>query len=246
MIHRSSSSRLIALVFIVVLFATSCIKTSYVELGKDEPNLMGSKRMVGVQVDRSFLDEIPECTVILQPSAEPQLRKFSPIVEEALGRHLTLKLTRVIDAIERRHMARQSSLDLRLHEDQIELAADTGCDTLLMTRIVGPGKTYMVVWSQMQIGIEITMTRARDRKMLWRARHIADRSEGGIPFSPIGIVVDAYSSARFSSDREISESVIDDAIRRIVRAIPNSRRINVNPLPSNYLSAVTIPPPGNR
>ena len=67
------------------------------------------------------------------------------------------------------------------------------------------------------------MLRATDGHVLWRARHIANRSDGGIPLSPIGIAVDAFSSAQFSSDREIAESVVDDAVRRLVRSLPNAR-----------------------
>ena len=48
-------------------------------------------------------------------------------------------------------------------------------------------------------------------------------SDGGLPFSPIGIVIDTYSSALFSSDREIAESVVDDALRRLVRSLPDAR-----------------------
>ena len=67
------------------------------------------------------------------------------------------------------------------------------------------------------------MLRAADGHVLWRARHIADRSGGGLPVSPIGIVIDTYSSAQFSSDREIAESVVDDALRRLVRSLPDAR-----------------------
>jgi hypothetical protein len=67
------------------------------------------------------------------------------------------------------------------------------------------------------------MLRAADGHVLWKARHIADRSDGGLPLSPIGIAVDTFTSAQFSSDREISESVVDDAVRRLVRSLPNAR-----------------------
>jgi hypothetical protein len=67
------------------------------------------------------------------------------------------------------------------------------------------------------------MLRAADGHVLWKARHIADRSDGGLSLSPIGIAVDTYSSTQFLSDREISDSVVDDAVRRIVRSLPDAR-----------------------
>lgn len=222
----SSNSRLITVIVAMTMIATACAQTTYVGLEEDKPVPGSPARTVGVQIDRAFIDEFPDCTIILEPKTDPELQQFKSLVEEALGRHLMRRFTRVIDAVERRQIARQSALDLRHREDRKDLAEIAGCDTFLRARVVGPGKTYLVIWSQMQVGIEVTMVRARDRKLLWRARHVANRSEGGIPFSPIGIVVDAYSSVRFSSDQEIGESVIDDAVRRIVRSIPNSRRIH--------------------
>ena len=225
MIRLSHKVRRVALVLGTMLVTSSCAGTAYVDLGKGETIPGSPIRTVGVQVDRTLIDEFPDCTIILKPETTPQLRHFGPMVEEALGRYLSRKFTRVIDGLERRQIIRKAALDLRHREDLNELAVLSGCDTLFRSRIVGPGETYLVVWSKVQVGIEITMVRAHDQKMLWRARHSADRSEGGVPFSPIGLVFDAYSSARFSSDREVAESVIDDAVRRLVRSAPNFRKI---------------------
>jgi hypothetical protein len=219
-------SRLTTTIVAMTMMLTACAQTTYVDLKKDEPIPGSPVRTVGVQIDRAFINEFPDCTIILEPETGPGLQQFKPLVEEALGRHLTRRFTRVIDAVERRQITRQSALDLRHPQDRQDLAKIAQCDTFLRARVVGPGKTYLVVWSQVQIGIEVTMMRAHDKKLLWRARHMADRSEGGIPFSPLGVVIDAYSSVRFTSDREIEESVIDDAVRRLVRSIPNSRQIN--------------------
>jgi hypothetical protein len=222
---KGRSRSTIAIVAVSMLL-TACAQTTYVDLEKAEPVPGSPVRTVGVQVDRAFINEFPDCTIILEPETGPGLQQFKTLVEEALGRHLMRRFTRVIDAVERRQIARQSALDLRHLQDRQDLAKIAQCDTFLRARVVGPGKTYLVVWSQVQIGIEVTMVRAHDKKLLWRARHMADRSEGGIPFSPLGIVIDAYSSVRFTSDMEIEESVIDDAVRRLVRSIPNSRQIN--------------------
>jgi hypothetical protein len=217
------------ILFAAITSLVGCADTAYVELGKEPAPALNQGRTVAVEIDRSYLHDFPECTVILKPSAPPQLKEFEPIVEAALSRHFPRKLSRVIDPAERRRIARRHASDLRLRGDQIELAANAHCETLLNTRIVGPGSTYLLVWSQVQIGIEITITRAQDDRILWRARHVADRSEGGIPLSPIGVVFDAYTSTRFSTDRDITESVVDDAIRRIVKALPDARQIGTHP-----------------
>jgi hypothetical protein len=167
----------------MTMMLTACAQTTYVDLENDEALPVSPARTVGVQIDRAFIDEFPDCTIILEPETGPGLQQFKPLVEEALSRHLMRRFTRVIDAVERRQIARQSALDLRHLQDRQDLAKIAQCDTFLRARVVGPGKTYLVVWSQVQIGIEVTMVRAHDKKLLWRARHMADRSEGGIPFS---------------------------------------------------------------
>ena len=169
--------------------------------------------------------DFPDCTIVLPPNTGLGLEKFSPIVEETLVRHISRKMNRVIDAPERTILSRRNTLDLNHTEDLKTLSEISGCDTFLRSRIVGPGKTYLVVWSQVEIGIEVTMQRANDDKILWRARHIADRSEGGLPFSLIEFVIDAYSSVKFSTNREIAISVIDDTIRAITSSIPNTRHL---------------------
>ena len=80
-----------------------------------------------------------------------------------------------------------------------------------------------LVWSQVGVGLELQLRRSEDDRLLWRARHKARRSEGGLSLSPIGILVDTVFSSRFAADREVAESLADDAVRRMVFPLPNTR-----------------------
>ena len=203
---------------------TACARTSYVGYDKETASVPGVPlRTVAVQVDDAYFSDFPDCTIIMPTRTAAGLENFKPLVEEALGHHMTKKVSRVVGRTERDMRARQASLEVGRTKDRKGLAEATECKTLLYSRVVGPGHTNLVVWSQIQIGLEVVMLRAADGHVLWRARHIADRSDGGLPVSPIGIVIDAYSSAQFSSDREIAESVVDDALRRLVRSLPDAR-----------------------
>ena len=168
-------------------------------------------------------DLLRDCTIIMPTRTAAGLGYFKALVEEALAYHMTKKVSRVVGRTERDLRARQAALEPRRTEDRKGLAEATACETLLYSRVVGPGHTYLVVWSQVQIGLEVVMLRAADGHVLWKARHIADRADGGLSLSPIGIAVDTYSSTQFSSDREIAESVVDDAVRRLVRSLPDAR-----------------------
>ena len=180
-------------------------------------------RTVAVEVDDAYFGDFPDCTIIMPTRTAAGLEYFKPLVEEALSHHMTKKMSRVVGGTERDIRARRASLEIGRTEDRRGLAKETGCKTLLYSRVVGPGHTYLVVWSQVQIGLEVVMLRAADGHVLWKARHIADRSDGGLPLSPIGLAVDTYSSTQFSSDREIAESVVDDAVRRLIRSLPDAR-----------------------
>jgi hypothetical protein len=75
------------------------------------------------------------------------------------------------------------AVDIVSPVDQDALMNGLGCDAFVTMEVIGPGQSYLVVWSEVRIGIEVRMIRAGDRRLLWRARHIAGRSEGGLPIS---------------------------------------------------------------
>lgn len=208
----------------VGFIVAACAKTNYVGYDKGTTSVPGVPlRTVAVEVDDAYFSDFPNCTIIMPTRTATGLENFKPLVEETLAYHMTKKVSRVVGRAERDLHARQAALEVGRTQDRKGLAVATECKTLLYSRVVGPGHTYLVVWSQVQIGLEVVMLRAADGHVLWKARHIADRSDGGLSLSPIGLAVDAYSSTQFSSDREIAESVVDDAVRRLVRSLPDAR-----------------------
>ena len=202
---------------------TACAQTEYVtfgEAGERIPN--PASRTVMVEITDAYHDDYPDCVVVMPPAAAPGLKRFPELVEASLSLHLTRKIARVVSGAERDLAARRMAADLVNPDDLDAFMGALGCDAVVTSRVLGPGRTFAVVWSQVRIGLEVRMTRTRDRRLLWRARHIAERSEGGIPFSPLGVVVDGITSARFAADREIVDSVVDDAVRRIVASLPDA------------------------
>ena len=81
----------------------------------------------------------------------------------------------------------------------------------------------MLVWSELRLGLEARLFRQRDGVELWKARHVARRSDGGLSFSPFGLVVNAYDANSFSSDGDIVVSVSEDLVRRIIASLPNTK-----------------------
>ncbi len=180
-------------------------------------------RTVVFEIGRAFYTDFPDCALIMPPAPTKGDGRFAALVEMALGRYLTGKFTRVINPTERDIVARRIAADLSQLEDRLALAEEVRCDSFVFTDLLGPRSKNLIVWSQIRVGLEVRMVRASDGHLLWRARHVASRSEGGLPLSPVSLVMETISSTRFSSDHEITASVVDDALRRLVATIPDAR-----------------------
>ena len=206
-----------------VLVMSGCTGTRYVDFEDAEVSSNLPGRTVAVEIDRQFYEDYPDCVVIMPPSAPPGLGKIAGLVESALASYLTRKVTRVVGTVERDLAIRRMAVD-PLHPGDRELLLKTlGCGAFMTTEISGPGNAYYLVWSEFRVGIDARLFRARDGRLLWRARHVADRSRGGLPLSPVGAIIDTFSSTRFSADADVADSVVDDAVRRVVASLPDSR-----------------------
>ena len=65
----------------------------------------------------------------------------------------------------------------------------------------------------------------RDGFVVWRARHAATRSEGGLPTSFLSAAVNMFAAGAQHADPDVRLSVADDAVRRIVVSLPDTRLV---------------------
>ena len=54
---------------------------------------------------------------------------------------------------------------------------------------------------------------------LWKSRDVAARSAGGLPVSPISLVLNSVNAAQMASDADTPASVLNDAVRRIFHSL---------------------------
>ena len=80
-----------------------------------------------------------------------------------------------------------------------------------------------VVWARRGFGLQVTLTRAGDETVLWKARHLAMRADGGVPLSPVSAALAGFNAARFHADTDMEESLADDVVRRIAASLPDVR-----------------------
>ena len=219
--------------FVVILtvfgIVAGCAETQfspYAEAKGEAETLPFAPRRVFFEVTREFLVDMPDCIVVLPPKAEKEGQKhYARLVERELTGALRSKISRIVGSTQRRISARELALPQGLTNPAGRrlLAGHLDCNALVFSEIQG-GLTNALVWSSVKMTVDVRME-ASDGKILWRAKTEASRSDGGVPLSPLSILTNGFNAARFAADQsDISESVISDAVRRIVHTIPDARR----------------------
>lgn len=100
-----------------------------------------------------------------------------------------------------------------------EICQAIGCDGLLYGRVTDYQKTYGGVYSRLRAEVEIWMVDTRTGREVMRARDSVDYLEGGIPFSPLGAIMSALSSA--ANVREIQETrMVAELAAKLVAKVP--------------------------
>lgn len=180
-------------------------------------------REVLYKVDRSFYHAPPSCVVVL-PTTERKATGgvAAARIERAVARHLRDKIPRVIGPFARERAARRLALDLNHAGDRRRFAALERCDAFVRWRVIAASSDYLLVWSGRDFGLEVEMFRDPDR-MLWKASHVARRSDGSLPLSPISASIAIFEAGWFESDSEILPSMVDDVMRRLVVSLPDVR-----------------------
>ncbi len=174
------------------------------------------------RVDRAFYRDPPECVVVMPPPDRGASASVTANVEAAVARHLRDKVRRVIGPLDRRRAERRLALDLNDAGDRRRLARRERCDAFVRWRVIGSSSENFLVWSHRDVGLDVEMFRDPDRT-LWKASHVAHRSDGGVPLSPLAAPFAIYEAARFSKDLDILPSMIDDIMRRLVVSLPDLR-----------------------
>ncbi len=78
---------------------------------------------------------------------------------------------------------------------QKEVAEALGVDGLIYGKVTDFKKVYVVAYSQIGVEAEVWMVNAKTGEDVWRGKESVRYHEGGIPTSPIGLVITAVSSA---------------------------------------------------
>ncbi|MCR9073113.1 MAG: DUF799 domain-containing protein [Alphaproteobacteria bacterium] len=187
------------------------------------------------RVEAAFWTAPPECVVVLPAMVSGPLDVRA--AERAFFRHLVGRIAVVVGPDRRDAETRALALDLRHPGDRRRYADLTGCRHGVDLTVSGD-RAYAVIWTEGSIALDAALIDLATGSTLWRSRHRATRGDGGLPTSPVGLAMALGRAGRLASDGELMPSVLDDALRRLVATLPDtrvhavSRNSNVRPLSS--------------
>lgn len=203
---------------------TGCMTTQTVPYG--DKGKTGLSRTVEATVHDVYYNAAPTCVTILPIATRKTAYGTSHrMIEDAFARHLRMRIPTVIDRRARTRLARNLAVDLDRPEDRRPFARATGCDYFLKLRPWRQGDTYLLFWSYKALGVEAELVTADGKTHLWRARHVARRSDGGLPLGPVSAAIQAFEAGSHATDRDIQHSLADDLARRLIETLPDLRSV---------------------
>lgn len=195
----------------------------------------GSSRPSEHAVADGMWRDPPDCVVILPSGVDGEVEALT--AERAFARHLFGRVSKVIAPDQRDAETRYLALDLRHEGDRARYANLTGCRHGAALTLAG-GRRWAVVWAEATLDLEARMIDLTTGLTVWRARHRATRSNGGLPISPLGFLVAVGTAGTFAADGDLVPSVLDDGLRALTATLPDfrgyrvSRNSSVTPLSS--------------
>jgi parallel beta-helix repeat protein len=92
-------------------------------------------------------------------------------------------------------------------------------DAVIFGTISDFDKLFLVLYSNVSVGAEVTMVDTKTGKRLWRGQHVTRIHEGGISTNPIGLVATVIATAMNIRDMQLLRAC-DDLFREMVKTIP--------------------------
>ena len=188
----------------------------------EAPSTVDDEQAVTYSLSPDFDRDPPACAVIRASDQASAKSVIAKDVEQAVAIHLGGKLNRVIGARQRERILRKQRLDLDHTGDARAFAWKTHCRAILSWRLTAANESFFLAYGTRKVGLELTLKRIGKKDILWQARHATSRADGGLPLSPIGLVMDTFRAGRFMADRDMLASMIHDVVRRLFITLPET------------------------
>ncbi len=206
----------------VELTASGRIAESGAASGAESTSDSTDEQRVIYALDPAYRMNPPNCAIVMAADERHAGSVLAAEVERAIAAYLSPKMDRLIAGTKRDRMFRRQAVDPNHPADRRFFARKADCRSFLTWRFTEASQTYLLAWSNRRIGLELELTRISGDDVLWRARHAASRSGGGLPLSPVGLVIDSVNAGNFINNGDITPSMIHDVVRRLLSTLPPS------------------------
>lgn len=209
---------------------SACGQVNYVDhanpqaMAKRQDDQQGFGRQVDFHLSHAFYETPPACVMILPTETPGLTANLRQMVDAAVSRHVSSRIDKVIGARRIAAETRNRALDAGDAGDRRRLGRALACDNLLEIETVGVESVYAVIWTDISVGMRLTLRRARDGEVIWRGKHQARRSDGGLPLTLFGAGGGVFAAGRLAGDDDVLPSMIEDSVRRMMASLPDIRR----------------------
>ncbi len=106
------------------------------------------------------------------------------------------------------------NLGIRTH-----LVQHNNCSTVIEGKVIEFEKKNFIFYSQVKVGLEVSMINTRTEQVLWEAKKISQSRGGDIPLSPLSLLTSFYRSHKNTQDEQIFR-LIDEVNRHLINTLP--------------------------
>lgn len=203
----------------ILMFIFSCAPP--LEVKKDMPEITVSE------------EEMPRMIAVLPFQNETQETGIANQVRRAFYNHFSSKpYTDVeLNIVDEKiiHLEKSSGKNLLDLKPQ-EICQSIGCDGLIYGKVTDYKKVYAVAYSQLGVEAEVWMVNTRTGKEVFRIKDSVRYHEGGVPMSPLSVIMTAVSTAM--NIREIQQvRMVNELCYKFNEKIPSPTGVAIEERP---------------
>lgn len=214
--------RMAFIVAVTAFLSNGCMTTTYRSM--DEPAAEPSplERPVDYFLSDQFFQSPPLCAAVwAAPNNLPA--EVQAAIQRSVERNMAVTFSTIRTVDETISIARRLAVDLTHPGDRRVFGRQTRCGALMEITMDSATDNFAVLWAQRGLGLSLRLIRSSDSELLWAARHFAQRMNGGLPLSLISIPFTIARASSLANDKEAFDSIADDAVRRMIKTLPNLR-----------------------
>jgi len=215
--YSFKSKTILSVVFLFIL--TGCVVTTKKDV---VPPPIRSLYKGEYKVGEYLKDHQPRMVAILPFKNETKKEEAFEIVRRTFYNHFSslrygdLELFKVDQRLKKTGFTDPDAINKLSPQ---KLGKILGVDAIIYGRITHYDRAYAGIYSKVSVGAAVKMVDAKTNEFLWSGQHVQSKHQGGVPTTPIGLIITAISTAANIRQIELLRTS-DDLFRDMVKTIP--------------------------